>query len=270
MVQKRCGTQKEPVKLLWTGGWDSTFRLLQLSIYKRRITQPFYLIDPKRRSTKHEIQAMERIKGHLFAEHPGLQGYILPTKYAEVRDIPQNASITEAHRRVAGRSFIGEQYDWLSRWCAANGFRDIELCVHLDDEVHKAIERYVTRSSEDGDKGCRLDDNSAATDEFLLFRHFRFPLFDLSKRDMMHAARAHGLDNYMEMTWFCHNPSYGSSPCGICNPCRYAIEEGLAYRVPFFGRGKYQMQRFFIRTLKKRAPLLYLIGRTVARKIGWA
>jgi hypothetical protein len=35
----------------------------------------------------------------------------------------------------------------------------------------------------------------------------------------------------MDMTWFCHTPVRGR-PCGICAPCVYTIEEGLARRVP--------------------------------------
>ena len=34
------------VKLLWTGGWDSTFRLLQLLLLYEKKVQPYYIIDP--------------------------------------------------------------------------------------------------------------------------------------------------------------------------------------------------------------------------------
>jgi hypothetical protein len=44
-------------------------------------------------------------------------------------------------------------------------------------------------------------------------------------------ARAEGWGAIMDMTWFCHAPVHGR-PCGICAPCVYTIEEGLARRVP--------------------------------------
>lgn len=270
MTQEVYAAQEEPVKLLWTGGWDSTFRLLQLAVFERRAVRPFYLIDLGRRSTKLEILAMERIREHLLADYPDLKGRIFPTRYAEVAGLSLNTSISGAYWRVVSRNFIGEQYDWLSRWRAANDIRNVELCIHRDDELHKAIERYVAEFREDGRTVCRLDERFADTDEFLLFRHFSFPLFNLTKLDMLTTARAHGLGSYMEMTWFCHNPSSGATPCGICNPCRYAIEEGLGYRVPLLGRGKYHVQRFFVKTLKHRAFFLYSLGRIVAKKIGWA
>lgn len=34
--------------LLWTGGWDSTFRVLQLLLCSRDAVQPHYIIDPER------------------------------------------------------------------------------------------------------------------------------------------------------------------------------------------------------------------------------
>jgi hypothetical protein len=36
-------------------------------------------------------------------------------------------------------------------------------------------------------------------------------------------------------TWFCHSPILGQ-PCGRCNPCKDALAEGLAWRVPIIGR----------------------------------
>src|SRR5688572_33020809 len=34
-----------PVALLWTGGWDSTFRLLMLLLVERRAVQSYYIVD---------------------------------------------------------------------------------------------------------------------------------------------------------------------------------------------------------------------------------
>ena len=47
------------VNLLWTGGWDSTFRLLSLVLIKRKPVQPFYVIDVGRVSTIREIKTMQ-------------------------------------------------------------------------------------------------------------------------------------------------------------------------------------------------------------------
>ena len=53
---------KPPLKILWTGGWDSTFQLLQLLIDQKVSVTPFYLIDEERRSTGVEIITLQALK----------------------------------------------------------------------------------------------------------------------------------------------------------------------------------------------------------------
>ena len=57
--------QTEPINLFWTGGWDSTFRLLQLIIVFRKRVQPYYIIDTTRKSVQNEKQAMINFGSHV-------------------------------------------------------------------------------------------------------------------------------------------------------------------------------------------------------------
>lgn len=50
----------ETVNLLWSGGWDGTFRFLQLASEPICI-QPIYIKDPGRGSQKYEIRAIHEI-----------------------------------------------------------------------------------------------------------------------------------------------------------------------------------------------------------------
>lgn len=50
----------ETVTLLWSGGWDGTFRLLQLASNPICI-QPIYVIDRNRKSFEYEQKAMNQI-----------------------------------------------------------------------------------------------------------------------------------------------------------------------------------------------------------------
>jgi len=50
------------VNLLWTGGWDSTFRLLYLVFVEKRRVQPYYIVDTERRSTLNELKTMHLIR----------------------------------------------------------------------------------------------------------------------------------------------------------------------------------------------------------------
>jgi hypothetical protein len=47
--------------LLWTGGWDSTFRLIELARAGEEV-QPHYLVDVWRKSVRHEFLAMDSIR----------------------------------------------------------------------------------------------------------------------------------------------------------------------------------------------------------------
>lgn len=49
--------RNEPVYILWTGGWDSTFRVVELSL-KNQTIQPLYCVDKNRKSIDKEIEAM--------------------------------------------------------------------------------------------------------------------------------------------------------------------------------------------------------------------
>src|SRR5690606_27941094 len=91
------------------------------------------------------------------------------------------------------------------------------------------------------DSRTKLDPRHAGDPRYELFKYFRFPLFDKTKRQMRAEAAAAGFDELMALTWFCHRPVRGE-PCGRCNPCIYTIEEGLADRVPWRGRLRYRLR----------------------------
>ena len=73
--------------LFWTGGWDSTFRVLQLLLLHKRSVQPYYVIDEDRRSTGMEIHTMIKIKDLLYNLHPDTRKLLLPIRFIDVHDI---------------------------------------------------------------------------------------------------------------------------------------------------------------------------------------
>ena len=89
---------------------------------------------------------------------------------------------------------------------------------------------------------------------------FGFPLFRADKRGIERESRAAGWDDIMEMTWFCHRPVRGK-PCGLCAPCVYTIEEGLARRVPWPRRVLSFFYRRFVLPWKGPLRQLRLVTR---------
>jgi len=223
----------QSVKLLWTGGWDSTFRLLQLLLRDHVRVIPYYLEDRTRPSTDIEIDTMARIAACLNDEFPHTRELLQPIRRAAVADIEVDDDIARALREIRRRSFIGSQYAWLPAFCREHALDGMELGVHVDDKVQALLRGYVLEVEHPaGFRTVRVDSARAGSPEHTLFGAFGFPLFRVDKRGIERESRAAGWDDIMEMTWFCHRPANGK-PCGLCAPCVYTIEEGLARRVPW-------------------------------------
>lgn len=220
------------VNLLWTGGWDSTFRLLQLLLLHRVPVVPFYLEDPTRVSTQTELRTMARIGDYLRETRPHTRELLRPLRIAAVADVAEDPEIAGALREIRKRIFIGSQYAWLPAFCKQHAIADMELGVHVDDKVQALLRSFAMEFEHPGGyRSVRVDPRHAGSAESRLFRYFSFPLFHIDKMGMDRQAHAEGWDAIMDMTWFCHTPVRGA-PCGFCAPCVYTIEEGLARRVP--------------------------------------
>lgn len=246
----RVMTDGSCVDLLWTGGWDSTFRLLQLLLLHRVPVVPHYLEDPTRASTRIELRTMARIGEHLGEAYPCTRELLQPLRIAAVADIAEDPEISGALREIRKRTFIGSQYAWLPAFCKHNALADMELGVHVDDKVQALLRSFVMEFEHPGGyRSIRVDPRHADTAEYRLFRYFSFPLFRIDKMGIGRQAEAEGWSAIMDMTWFCHTPLRGR-PCGICAPCVYTIEEGLAHRVPASRRALSFFYRHLVLPLK--------------------
>lgn len=264
-------TNDEPrVNLLWTGGWDSTFRLLQLLLLHRVAVVPHYLEDPTRESTRTELRTMARIGDHLREAYPHTRELLQPLRIAAVADVAEDAEIAGALREIRKRIFIGSQYAWLPAFCKQHAIGDMELGVHVDDKVQALLRSFVMAFEHPGGyRSVRVDPRHAGSAEFSLFGYFGFPLFHIDKMEMGRQAEAEGWGAIMDMTWFCHTPVRGA-PCGFCAPCVYTIEEGLARRIPASRRALSFFYRHLVLPLKGRLrqTRASLRGRRTASGIG--
>lgn len=229
------------VNLLWTGGWDSTFRLLHVILFRERTIKPYYVIDPGRISFCHEIMAMEKIKSIMFKQYPESRGRLLPTEFKILSDIEPNDSISQRFKRLRSANFLGEQYEWLARFADEYGIPGLELPIHKDDKAYDIIASQVCEEFDGQEHYFRLEENPDNPD-VKLFSYFRFPLLDLSKLQMQELAEKYHFQDIMEHTWFCHRPLKNGLPCGTCNPCSYTIVEGLVRRIPLWSRVRHHVK----------------------------
>ncbi len=227
--------------ILWTGGWDSSFRVLQATICEGATVQPHYVIDHGRRSVHCEVKAMASIKDRVAERFPDARRRILPTVFHERCEIPANAEISASHGALIAQSHLGTQYEWISRLAASRRISRLELSVHRDDRAHAFLSEVVTRD----EHGHYSLAPGAAGPAATLFKGLVFPLFDMTKLEMAAAAREQAFADVLELTWFCADPDRNMQPCGACGPCRYTIGEGLARRVPRANRVKAQVGRVY-------------------------
>jgi hypothetical protein len=248
---------------MWTGGWDSTFRLLQLLLVEQQDVQPYYVIDrlTHRPAVPAERHAMREIRELLARRHPQEAGRLLAAIECPFESIAPDPQITRHFEASLRSGFIGGQYEWLARFCLQQGIEDMELAIHRDDKARELLAGLVDTTR------VRLDRRFAGDSRYELFRFFRFPLFDVTKLQMRDAARRHGLGEFMALTWFCHRP-IGGQPCGVCNPCIYTIQEGLGDRVPQRALRRYRLRLVpRIRSAVTRHTGVYLAARSVYRRI---
>ena len=241
------------INLFWSGGWDSTFRLLQLLIIFKKKVQPYYIIDEERKSILEEIQAMYQIKIMLVRMFPETRDLLRPTIYKELFEIKQIDAFRESLEEVQKQIKIGDQYEWLPRFCYNEGIKDMEVGLELltyrneDNKVLNLIKENLIKYDNGYGAYYRLDKNVNKKELQNLFGNLNYSLFDLTKIEMMNIAHKHGFFGIMKRTWFCLAPTSFSNPCGKCGSCRTVYNEGLQWRIPLVAKIRY----FIWPTLRK-------------------
>lgn len=224
--------------LLWTGGWDSTFRLLELLLVQRRPVKTYYVAG-RRRSTSVELPTMQRIAAQIPRAVPAARDLLAPTRIIDIDEVNADEEISACVARLRARSYLGAQYDVLARFASqARPPGGLELTIHRGDRAALLLRPHVVQHHEHHEFVWRLKPQCLDAD-LLPFAAFSFPLMQRTKLQMQRIARRRGHAAIMEMTWFCHKPTPEGQPCGDCNPCRYTIEEGMGRRLPMRSRLRY-------------------------------
>jgi hypothetical protein len=248
-----------PANLLNTGGWDSTFRLLQLLLIEKRPVQPIYILDPERWSLPQELQAMAKIKNAVLARFPEAEEYLLPTIMYDRTDVKPDPELADHAEKLVKKIHFGGQYEWLARATKQFGIENAEICIENDFGQPVGCYATVHTLLEEGQDGMRrVAEREGHEHEFAVFGMFTFPIVTLTKVDMKEIAQQHDFLDILEMSWFCHRPNFLGEACGTCNPCRIAMSHGMAHRVPPLGRFCYRVATILdIRPLVRKWPALF-------------
>ena len=88
----------------------------------------------------------------------------------------------------------------------------------------------------------RVVSKGASSDAATVLGRLDFGMLDVNKVEAKRVAQESGWMSVMRRTWFCHAPMNGK-PCGICNPCKDAMAEGMSWRMPLSSRLRYYAWR---------------------------
>ena len=248
----------EMINILWTGGWDSTFRLLELSQIEGLSIRPIYIRDHGRPGMAHEIAAMSsilpQVRGIARARVLDVDLY---DRGAICRDFP-NERISEAYGRLAEEFGLGYQYELFALLCEGLGMR--AECAVEDSprsKAKRAIDAQCLLVPCDqepcGHGRFRVVSKGGSSDAETVFGRLDFGMLDVSKAEAKRVAQESGWMPIMHRTWFCHAPVNGK-PCGTCNPCKDAMVEGMRWRMPLSSQLRYHAWCLRSAIAKMRRP----------------
>lgn len=211
------------VNLLWTGGWDSTFRLLQLLLIEKRDVQPIYAMDASRYSMNRELDTIRTISA-MVRQRLESDVTLYPTKFYLTSDFPEIQEIKERYASLASRLHIARQYYWLALIAENQQWGSVELCTVKGDS--RDLQHAIFDDIES--ENPTLKDSWEAE----LFKYWSFPLLTTKKPEMRIIAEEHGFLDILVKRWFCLRPIRGKC-CGACRPCEIAQREKATDGVMF-------------------------------------
>lgn len=250
--------QNEIVNLLWTGGWDSTYRLVELS-RTNQVIQPIYVYGNGRKSEHYEIKAMEKILGMLKTKNETI-AEILPIEYVHIDSIKFNEEISQAFYNIKNEIHLGMQYEWLP--CLALEYPNLEIGIEKappqQSGAINAITNYGKMDYIEELDTHQLNIEKSTNDLSLLFKNLRFPIIDKDGNDMINNIKNWGYEDVMENVWMCFTPIFGE-PCGTCNPCKSKMETGMEFLLTSNSIKRYKNRNNNLS--KKKDDLLKFISR---------
>lgn len=216
----------EPIAIFWTGGWDSTYRVVELSRQKVEI-QPVYILDKSRVSNERELSSINKII-EMLKERKETLATFLPIDIIEVSEIPENEEITEKVRGLMKEYGWGIQHEWTAR--VALKYPMIEMCIE------KVMKGYMPTRMIIKDHG-KLTMSAHGyvvdrenSDDILIaaLGSITLPIFETTEVEMLENIKEWGYEDIMANIWFCHSPINGK-PCGLCSPCHTKFDSDMGF-----------------------------------------
>ena len=230
----------ERINILWTGGFDSTFVVCQLSLLPVAI-QPIY-ISMGRKSEVHELKAMAAISEFVNANEKK-RCKLLPVKVIMEGDVEENKELTASYETIYKEYEMGYQQDRIARLANQMGCKLVQGIEdgpngtgHLSNAIRKyatIVEGSIKLEGGEAIGYCELDQSKSRKEMNDIFGRLQFllPLYYKTKTETLELYKEIGYEEVIPLTWFCAQPINGL-PCGLCNPCDSTIKADMSFRLP--------------------------------------
>ncbi len=226
---------KQHINLLWTGGWDSTFRLCQLSQQNVEV-QPVYFRFGEcfdRKNEQQEIQAQTKILA-ILRQKPNTKASILDPVRLTEQDIPADPIFDAAFQAWNDAGYIPGQLRILGK--LPHLYPNLEYCMEGPTLKRRQQGFTIGKTQEflqnhgfcfifHADGSATMDTTQADPQLALLWSGFTFPILGITEMDMVPIIRQWGYEDVFALTWTCD--FNGKEPCGICHNCETKWASGL-------------------------------------------
>lgn len=229
------------VSILWSGGWDSTYMLIQ-QLQKGIVVQPIYIVFDKRLINDLEINAMNTIRDRLL-KIDKFKDKILPIKFINERDIPDNQDITNSRNKLFEKYGLGIQYSTIAKYALID--KGIMLGLEKTPTKGAGITQAIRNDAKlvlDEDGVLVIDSKNSDKVINDLFGNIKFPILDITEVEMKKNLEEWNLLDIMDDIWFCYTPIDGK-PCGTCHPCEQKIACGMGYLMSDEALNRYQIKK---------------------------
>jgi hypothetical protein len=212
------------VNLFWTGGYDSTFRLLQLVLIENKCVNPIYLnfdgldgINIRRKNVQYELNAMEKIINEL-----NVMGYgKLVNPLTIVTHVELDCKVSASTAQLYNDGHLRRPVSQYAHMVQFSLDQNIIIEEGAEKSNHSTSYKMITPYL---NKNKMLDINKIRhRPELYVIRNLRFPIIDLTKKDMLNIAKKHNFDHILNFTKSCWHPSKTGAPCMLCSMCKDRI-----------------------------------------------
>lgn len=223
------------INLLFTGGWDSTFRLCQLSFLNVKV-QPVYVCicgHEDRTNCEKEIQAQDRIIS-MLRQKENTKATLLDPIRLSTDSLPKDLEFESAFDKWFESGKIPGQLRYLGK--LQKLYPELEYCCegptlkrrqqgYKKGKLHVFLEEHGFSFKIQSDGSANMDVSRADDGLKLLWGGFTFPILGITEMDMVVYIRSWGYEDVFRQTWTCDYD--GDEPCGVCHNCNTKWASGL-------------------------------------------